>query len=336
MTLQPITGVILAAGKGSRIRPLSDDSPKPLLPVCNRPIMRYHLDLLAAAGVRDVVVVIGLHGDAVRKAFGDGSDIGLTITYVVDEEPQGIASSLALAEPFVGDVCAVVLGDIFVSMDDFSPLLDPIMDGSVEGTLLVIKEADPEAIRRNFAVEVVNGGRIRSVVEKPLKPTSDLKGCGIYAFRRSIFDAIRRTPPSDLRNELELTDAIQTLVHDRQHLRAIAAARWDINVTSPLDLLDCNLRALDEIGNASLLGQDVRLPAGSSIVHSVVGDGVEAEAAVSLDHCLVLPNTRIAGSPRSYVRAILSQGGTLNPDRDAERESHDTKDGARRTKKISF
>ncbi|MHB8376485.1 MAG: sugar phosphate nucleotidyltransferase [Dehalococcoidia bacterium] len=307
----PTTGVILAAGRGSRIRPLSDSTPKPLLPICNRPMIAYHLDLFAGAGIQDIVIVIGPHGDQIRGAFGDGHGLGLRIRYVVDQQPEGIASSLLKAEYACSDVCVVILGDIFVSLASLVPLIAPVRDRIVSGSLLVAEEPDPEAIRRNFAVEVREGMRVARVVEKPREPRTDLKGCGIYVFTRSIFDAIRRTPRSPLRNEFEITDAIQMLVDDGQELIAVGGVRWDINITSPGDLLNCNLRVLNDLGKPSVLGEDVRMPGGMTIADSVIGDRVIFDHPMSIERSLILADSHIRTRSGALLRAIVAPDASI-------------------------
>lgn len=301
-----VTGVILAAGRGSRIRPLSDQTPKPLLPICNRPMIAYQLDLFAGAGIEDVVMVVGPHGDQIRRAFGDGHAQGLRISYVVDKHPEGIASSLLKAEHACSDVCVVALGDIFVSLPGLAPLIEPVRDGTAGGSLLVAEERDLEAIRRNFAVEVRGRMRVARVIEKPREPRTTLKGCGIYAFRRTIFDAIRRTPRSSLRNEFEITDAIQMLVDDGQELRAVGGVRWDINITTPGDLLSCNLRVLNDLARPSLLGEDVRLPGGMTIADSVIGDRVVVDHPLSIERSLILADSHIRTRSGTLRHAIVA------------------------------
>lgn len=307
----PATGIILAAGRGSRIRPLSDKTPKPLLPICNRPMIAYHLDLFAGAGIQDIVIVIGPHGDQIRRTFGDGRGLGLRVRYVVDRQPEGIAASLLQAEHLCPDTCVVILGDIFVALDSLVPLITPVRDRGASGSLLVVQEPDPEAMRRNFAVEVDHRLRVSRVVEKPREPRTSLKGCGVYVFRRSIFDTIRRTPRSPLRNEFEITDAIQMLVDDGQELIAVDGVRWDSNITSPEDLLNCNLRVLSESGKSYVIGDGVRVPAGMLIAESVIGDRVIIDHRMSIERSLVLADSHIRDRPGALVRAIVAPDASI-------------------------
>src|SRR5512138_3091741 len=157
-------GVVLAAGRGTRLQPFSETRPKPLHPICNKPIMQYQIEAMYEAGIRDVCIVVGPSGQPIRDYFGDGRRFGPRISYIEDAAPAGIAASLALAEPWVDGPFAVFLGDIFLSLSDMAPALAPMDDGAA-GTIVVRRDT-PAAVRRNFAVVTEPGGRISRVIEK--------------------------------------------------------------------------------------------------------------------------------------------------------------------------
>jgi dTDP-glucose pyrophosphorylase len=284
-------GVILAAGRGARLQPLSSIRPKPLQPICNKPIMQYHLEAMRDAGIGEVAVVIGPTSAPIRSYFGDGQLLGLRIHYVEDPEPAGIAASLALVEPWLRGPFVVFLGDVFVRLTDLETALSP-MRLDAAGTLVVRRDS-PEAVRRNFAVIADQEGRIERVIEKPANPPTDLKGCGIYVFDQTIFDAIRRTRRSSLRNEYEITDAIQILLGLGRPVFASEIARWDVNVTYPEDLLACNLRLLHEQRLDNLIGHAVSISERARMASSVVGDRAVLEGPVQLEECLVFPDARV-------------------------------------------
>lgn len=299
-------GVVLAAGRGARLRPLSDGLPKPLAPVCNKPIIQYQLEAMRDAGVRDVAIVIGPNGGPIRARFGDGSGLGVRIEYVTDPAPAGIAASLLRAEPWVEGPFTLFLGDIMLALDDLAPAFEPLERGAAGS--LVVRHDTPEAVRRNFVVVADETGRVSGVVEKPRgELPSDLKGCGAYVFDRAIFAAIRRTRPSPLRNELELTDSIQTLIDMGGPLYAAEVVRWDINVTYPVDLLDCNLRLLRDRGLGRLVGVGAWIHAGAELRRSIVGDGAIVGAPIVLDECVVLPGARVGDfGARRFRRHIFA------------------------------
>jgi dTDP-glucose pyrophosphorylase len=299
-------GLILAAGRGTRLHPLSGVIPKPLHPVCNKPIMQYQIEAMRQAGIAEIAVVLGPGGGAIRAFFGSGARLGVQISYIDDPAPAGIASSLARAEGWARGPFAVFLGDIFLALDDITPALEPL-SGGCAGTIVVRRDT-PEAVRRNFAVLTGADGRVTRVIEKPAEPPTDLKGCGVYVFDQAIFEAIRRTPRSALRGEYEITDAVQILVEMGRPLYAADVVRWDVNITFPEDLLDCNLRVLRELRVGSLVGTAARVHASARLASSIVGDGARVEAPVLLEECLVLPGARVSDLPGGAHRHIFGDG----------------------------
>lgn len=301
-----LQGVVLAAGRGTRLYSLSKIQPKPLQPICNKPIMQYQLEVMRQVGITEICIVIGPTGEAIRHYFGDGAWLGLHLHYIEDPAPAGIAASLALVEPWVKGPFVVFLGDIFLSLDNFSAALTPMTDGAA-GTIIVRRDT-PEAIRCNFAVITDDEGRVKRVIEKPANPPTDLKGCGVYVFDGTIFDAIRRTPRSALRNEYEITDAVQNLINGGRPVYAVDIVRWDMNITYPEDLLVCNLRVLREQQVDSLVGQGASVGSEVHLTSSVVGDRSVVDAPVTLSECLVLPDVEVTRVGGVMHRQIFAEG----------------------------
>jgi dTDP-glucose pyrophosphorylase len=305
MRLTNVHGVILAAGRGSRIAPLSDAMPKPLLPICNKPVMQYQIEALRDAGITDVVIVTGYKEEAIRATFGDGSSLGVDITYMTDPDPCGIASSLLCAEQHAGQMFVLFLGDIFFAVDNLPDIVHSLVMHDAEQIVVSTRENDVEAIRRNFAVMCGDDLRISRLVEKPEHPQSDLKGCGLYVFRPSIFNAIRRTPRSTLRNEYELTHAMQVLIDDGAPAYAHELAGWEVNLTYPEQLIETNSRLLGEMDCGSLIGARAELHPGVRVRRSVIGCDAAIASPVTFDECVVLPGTRIGGAARRFHRTII-------------------------------
>jgi len=304
-------GVILAAGRGTRLQPLSQLIPKPLQPVCNKPIMQYQIEAMHAAGINEIAIVISPTGEAIPACFGDGAQLGVRLTYLEDPAPAGIAASLARTEPWVRGPFAVFLGDIFLSLTELGPALAPLEQGAA-GTLIVRRDL-PAAVQRNFAVLVEADGRVVQVIEKPQRPPTNLKGCGVYVFDQSIFEAIRRTPRSALRNEYELTDAIQTMIGFGPPLFAADLVRWDMNITFPGDLLACNLRVLREQHGSGLVSPRAVIDVHAELIQTVVGDDATIGAPVRLEECLVLPRAQVRSFEGIRRRMIFAEEGQLDP-----------------------
>lgn len=298
-------GVILAAGKGTRMRPFSEHWPKPILPVLNKPLMAYQLEMMAGMGIKKVVVVIGHLGHEVVRALGDGSEYGVSIQYVEQEEMLGIAHAVSRLEAHVDRPFFLFLGDIFFVTENLDEMVTRFRNGKLGGVLAVKHEPDLEAMKRNFAVIAGEDCVVSRVVEKPRHPRTDLKGCGIYLFDQSFFDAVRRTPRTALRNEYEITDSIQIFIDDGYKVEAAKVVKADMNVSYPKDLLELNLLLLKQTGANVLVGEGVEQGADVDLKHSVVMAGAKIGAGTCLEECLVFPGATVSRG-RARRRTIFT------------------------------
>lgn len=298
-------GVILAAGKGTRMRPFSEHWPKPVLPVLGKPLMAYQLEMMAALGIRKVVVVIGHLGHEVVRALGDGSRWGVSIQYVEQEEMLGIAHAVSRLESHVDRPFFLFLGDIFFVTENLRHMLDRFRAGNLGGVLACKREPNLEAIKRNFVVHTDGAGVVHRVVEKPRFPRTDLKGCGIYLFDQSFFDAVRRTPRTAMRNEYEITDSIQIFLDDGYKVEAAEVVKADMNVSYPADLLDLNLLLLQQSGKDGWVAPDVKLGRGSTLARSVAMAGAEVGDGCALTECLLFPGAKVPPG-RARRRSIFT------------------------------
>jgi len=294
-------GVILAAGKGTRMRPFSEQWPKPILPVLGKPLMAYQLEMMAALGIRRVVVVIGHLGHEVVKALGDGSVWGVQITYVEQEEVLGIAHAVSRLENHVDRPFFLFLGDIFFATENLASMVERFRsDRDVAGVLACRREPNLEAIKRNFVVLTGPDGFVQRVIEKPRHPRTDLKGCGIYLFDLAFFDAVRRTPRTAMRNEYEITDSIQIFLDDGYKVEAAEVVKADMNVSYPQDLLELNLRLLAQSGQPNHVADGVRQGRGATLRNCVVMAGAEIGDGAELQECVLFPGARVpAGKVRT-------------------------------------
>lgn len=287
-------GVVLAAGMGTRMMPFSEHFPKPLLPVANRPLIFHEIDYLRSIGVRKVFIVIGHLGHEIVLGVQRGGDLGVEVEFVQQHSSLGTAHALMQLEQRIHHPFVLLLGDIYFEADGAVNPIECMRAQNAAGFLAVLREKDPRLVQRNFAVHFEPDGRVTRVVEKPRFPRTDWKGCGIYVFDVTIFDAIRRTPRSAARDEYELTDAIQIFMDDGNKVVAQPMVTTDINLTFPYDLLLANLSALRRIGRDNLVAPDAQVNPKATLLNCVIGPRARVTEPIPLRHCLVLPDAVVS------------------------------------------
>jgi glucose-1-phosphate thymidylyltransferase len=225
-----VKAVVLAAGEGTRLRPLTDEKPKPLVEVAGKPMLERCFDLLASLGVEEFVVVVGYMADAIEEKYGD-EYCGAPITYAHQSERKGLAHALMQAEPHVDDSFLLMHGDNIFDPSARADILSVVRSGA-DATLLV--EAVSAEKARNSAVVVIERDLVVDVVERDDCPPSRFAVVGFYSLPPSVFDACRRTEPSQ-RGEHELGDALALLAEDAD-VRAVLLDGDRVNVNTPEDL----------------------------------------------------------------------------------------------------
>ena len=237
-------GLILAGGAGTRLRPLTHTGPKQLIPIANKPNILYCLEDLRDAGITDLGVILGDNQpEKVRELLQDGRDLGVHITYVVQGTPKGIAHAIGCAEDFLkGGPFCVYLGDNLLK-GGIRNMVAEFVAGDAEAGIALCHVSEPQ---RFGVAELDDHGRVVRLVEKPQEPKSDLALVGIYFLRDSIFPVIRSLKPS-WRNELEITDALETLRAQGGKVSAHIVTGWWKDTGKPEDILDANRLILDEL-----------------------------------------------------------------------------------------
>ena len=286
-----MVGVILAAGKGARMYPFSERSPKPILPILNQPLLSHQIEVMRECGITEIHIVVGHLGYQVARAFGDGSNLGVRIHFVEQESTLGLAHAVGALEQRMQLPFVLMLGDIYFHLKaPLRPVMEQVLSGEVNANLVSMYEPDPEMMRRNFVIQADTHGRVHRVIEKPRYVDSQLKGCGLYVFDQHIFDAIRRTPRTAMRDEYEITDSIQMLINDGWIVHHHPIVERDLNLTKPEDLLAINLMELDRRGMALLVADRVTLPPGTRVERSVIGEGVLVRHPIRICNSVILPN----------------------------------------------
>lgn len=311
--------VVLCGGEGTRLRPFTHTQAKHLLPVAGKPVVEHALAAVREAGIRDVAIVVSPSVEGqFRERLGDGSRVGIRLTYVVQPEARGLAHAVLCAEGYVGD-------------DPFLVYLgDNLLQGGIAGVVDLFRSQNPAAVvtlrrvddPRRFGVAVIEDGQLVRLVEKPEHPPSDLAIVGAYAFTPLLFQAAREVKPS-FRGELELTDCLQWLV-DRDHpVLPYEVRGWWQDVGRPADLLVANRllltqiepRVEGEVDGSSTIDGPVVIERGARIVASrivgpvVVGEGAAVEGGAVGPQVAVGAGARVA---EAAVRdAILMDGARV-------------------------
>src|SRR5947207_287377 len=241
--MERLKGLILSGGAGTRLRPITHTSAKQLVPVANKPVLFYGIEAMAAAGIREIGIIIAPEtGAEIRAAAGDGSQFGVSITYIEQDEPAGLAHAVLTAEPFLGDSPFVMyLGDNLLR-DGITELVDQFRTEQPDALILLTQVPDPW----NYGVAELNANSVARLVEKPKEPLSDLALVGVYMFTPTIFDAARSIEPS-WRGELEITDAIQRLIDSGLSVDPHIVRGWWKDTGQVQDMLDANRLILDDL-----------------------------------------------------------------------------------------
>jgi len=288
--------LVLCAGKGTRLRPVTHSTPKHLIPVANRPILSYVLGQIADAGIKDVGLVISPDsGGRIREDVGDGSEWSLNVSYVVQENPKGLAHAVKVSRDYLGDSDFLMfLGDNLIE-GGVAPFVGEFNAQSPDGLVLLKAVEDP---RRFGVAELDASGRVERLVEKPKEPRSNLALVGAYVFTPAIHEAIDRIEPS-WRGELEITDSIQMLLNMGKTVVSHELTGWWLDTGTRDDILEANRVLLDVAsgtGGRTIEGMGMGVSGVSPdarLFDCVVREPVAIAAGCTLRNCTVGPHVSI-------------------------------------------
>jgi len=285
-------GLILSGGRGTRLRPITHTGPKQLVPVANKPVLQYVIEDLRDAGITDIGIVLGNLGrEAIQEYFGNGSDFGVEITYIVQGNPLGLAHAAGCAREFIGDDSFVMyLGDNMLKQG-IDELVRGFKDNGHTASIALQQVEKPE----QFGVPELNDdGEIVRLIEKPNEPPSDLALIGVYIFSPLIFDVIERLEPS-WRGELEITDAIQMLIDDEHSIDSHVVEGWWKDTGKPEDILEANRLVLEDQ---------------SSQANGIVETGAETSGRIELHETATIENGATVRGPVSIGPGVTIKSGT--------------------------
>ena len=329
----PTTAVILAAGEGRRLAPLTNRRPKPMLPVVNKPLLEHVVEACVAAEIDRIVIIVGYERERIQTYFGDGDDWGVDIEYAVQRTQLGTAHALEQAAPRVDGSFLALNGDRIIEPTVIESVR--AADSEAAAAMAITRVQDPST----YGVVSVDGDRVTDIVEKPGDDSSpQLINAGVYRFSPEIFDAIGAIEAGP-DGEFRLTDAISRLTD-----AGVGAVRYDgrwLDVSHPWDLLAVTGRLLDAeggvtagrvgdravvseaarladtatvgtsavVGRATTVGANARIGANATVERSVVLPDATVEAGAVLRDCIVGANARIGANatvPGGDGRVVLA------------------------------
>jgi glucose-1-phosphate thymidylyltransferase len=264
--------IVLCAGLGTRLRPLTFSTAKHLIPVANKPVLYYGIESLVAVGARRIGMIVSRESRGIiQNAVDDGQRWGAEVTYIEQPEPRGLAHAAQCAESFIGSEPFVMyLGDNLLP-EGLTAAVDRFQRTGADAVVMLKPVDDPSS----FGIAEVDGERITRLVEKPKQPRSNLAIVGGYVFGPQIFTSIHRIKPS-WRNEYEITDAIQDLIERGLNVVPYIVAGWWKDAGKPADILEANRVMLEQLApklegsvdSASTIEGPVAVGPGSEIIGS--------------------------------------------------------------------
>jgi glucose-1-phosphate thymidylyltransferase len=336
--------IILCAGLGTRLRPLTYSIAKHLIPVGNKPVLFFVIENLANVGVREIGLIVSKESrPIIEPAVGDGARWGVQISYIEQPQPKGLAHAAQCGESFVGgDNFIMYLGDNLIPEGMGEAVRR--FEASGADALVMLKEvADPSS----FGIAQLEGERIVKLIEKPKQPPSNLAIVGGYVFRPSIFESIRQIKPS-WRNEYEITDAIQNLIDRGLKVVPYVLTSWWKDTGKPEDILDANRVILESVAatksaavdeastvdgavqiaeTAEVIRSQIEGPviigAGARIVdsyvgpYSSIGDGVEIVRS-RVEDSVIMEGTKVEDFPGPLTRSLVGRKVKLRGGRSAQ------------------
>ena len=324
MSDTPVTAVILAAGEGRRLEPLTNRRPKPMVPVANRPLLEHVVEAVAGAEIDRIVLVVGYKQERIRNHFGDGDDWGVTIEYVEQSTQLGTGHAVLQAEPVVDGPFVVLNGDRIVDSAAVSAVRDRLSDGDAPLVTATAVESP-----RDYGVVHLDGDRVTEIDEKPEGPVDTNRiNAGVYGFSPAVFDAIRAT---NVTGELAITATLNDLA-ERDAVTCVGYdGRW-LDVSNLWDVLTVNAALIHDtdhardapatsqrVGDTVTVADDVVLagnvrvgPNATLSGATAIGSNVSIAANAVVENSVVFPDAVIG--PGAVVRdAVVAGNARIGP-----------------------
>ena len=299
-------GIILHGGHGTRLRPLTHTGPKQHLPIANKPMSEYCLDSIKETGITDIAIIIGgIGSNKVQEYYGDGTKFGVKITYILQDEPRGIAHAIKLCEEFVGNEKFIVfLGDNIIqkSIYDF---VNNFQNSTFDASILLCEVDNPS----RFGIADVKDNKIVKIMEKPKDPPTNYAVTGIYMLTPKIFKIINNLKPSQ-RNELEITDALDLLLKENNNINFDMITDYWKDTGTPDDIINANSQILEQLDSKidGVIENDV-IVNGTIIlgVNSIIKTNVKIIGPIIIgENCVIESNSKIGPNASIGDNSIIS------------------------------
>jgi len=339
-------GILLHAGHGTRLRPLTHTGPKQLLPIANKPMSQYCIESMKEAGVTEIAVIIGGVGaNKVREYYENGEKFGVKIVYIEQDSPKGIAHAIGLCKDFIGnEKFLVFLGDniIHKNIHDFS---NEFINSDADASILLCEVDNPS----RFGIADMKNGKITKIMEKPKDPPTNFAVTGIYFLTPKIFEIIENLKPS-WRNELEITDALQILLSKNNNISYYVITDYWKDTGTPEDIIDANKKILENkksyfygeksndvtLSGSVFVGKDTKITGNSQITgpviigekciienacigpNSSIGDNSKITQS-NIENSIVMSNC-IINTPIKIRNSIISSNSQIQLKKDSQDE----------------
>jgi len=314
--------LILAGGKGTRLRPLTVYTPKPIVPICNRPFLLYQIDTLRRAGITDITLSLSYQPNKIEQLLGDGSDHGVKLKYTVEPQPMGTAGAYKFAEDLIREPTVVFNGDILTDLD-LKAVIREHNERKATATIVLTPVKDPTTYG---VVETEKDGRVRRFLEKPKAEeiTSNNINAGTYVLEPKVLDYL----PAGENYSFEYGVFPDLLKRGEAFYAHIPTRTYWIDIGTPErylqvhdDLLanrvgrihlkdrkgQFDAATVAEIDDLSMVGDDCQIKPGAQIINSVLGQGCFVEERARVENCVIWPHTRI-GTTAQLNGAIVGRG----------------------------
>jgi bifunctional UDP-N-acetylglucosamine pyrophosphorylase/glucosamine-1-phosphate N-acetyltransferase len=300
------TAVVMAAGQGKRMAPLSVKKPKPMIEVASKPIIEHLISQINLAGIKKFVLIVGYCEEAIKRHFGDGSRFGCRIEYVTQTEMLGTGHAVMQAEHMVNDSFIVINADMFVSADDINAFIN------TPGCILTVQAV--EDISRYGSVQIKDG-YVADIREKDPDSPSKMASIGMYKFNRSIFDALHSIPKSS-RGEYELPTAIQKLIDDKKEAFSVFVCNSWRDVSYPYDLISFNKYVSERLSFHSYgcIDDSVRISGKVSLDdNSCIKNGCIIDGILTVGHNTIIEeNCSFSGAVSLGNNCIVKAGSRID------------------------